>query len=172
MARKQQAPRTTQSGSVGKQAAKFGLVGISNTVIDFIVFQLLTRLLNIPLDLTYLAKYASGSLAMLNSFYWNRRWVFKSRASLGRSGVRFLVATLVSVYLIQPGAVFLFTGTAPGVAFGTFWYNLANLLHLTSLAPDLLTRAFVIKTVAFGCGVVGSAVWNFTLYRFWAFKEN
>lgn len=159
------------SAAVGRQAAKFGVVGVSNTLIDFIIFQTLTRLFNVPLDLTYLVKYLSGSAAMINSFYWNRRWVFKSHTSVGKSGLRFLVATLVSVYIIQPGAVFLFTGTFL-VGFSSFWYDVAHALHLTSLAPGLLTQAFVIKTVAFACGVVGSAIWNFTLYRFWAFKEN
>jgi putative flippase GtrA len=165
-------PAPSTAGAVGRQAAKFGLVGISNTVIDFVVLQTLTRFFNVPLNLTYLAKFFSGSLAMINSFYWNRRWVFKSQASVGKSGVRFLVATLVSVYAIQPGAVYAFTGTTPGVAFSAFWYHLAQYLHITNLLPNLLTEDFVIKTVAFGCGVIGSAIWNFTLYRFWAFRED
>jgi hypothetical protein len=39
------------------------------------------------------------------------------------------------------------------------------------VAPGILTEAFVIKTVAFGLATIGSLVWNFTLYKFWAFKE-
>jgi hypothetical protein len=68
--------------------------------------------------------------------------------------------------------VFLFSGTAPGVAFSSFWFEVARTLGLVSLVPAILTQSFVIKTVAFGMGVVGSAIWNFTLYRFWAFKED
>jgi putative flippase GtrA len=132
---------------------------------------LLTTLLNVPLGQTYLVKYVSGTCAMINSFYWNRRWVFKSRAGLGESAAKFLVATLVSVWLIQPLMVHTFTTVSWGVAFGTFWYEVARTLGLTSLLPQTLTLPWMIKTVAFGMGVLGSAVWNFTMYKLWAFRD-
>lgn len=157
---------------VVKQGAKFGLVGVSNTVIDYTLYLTITKLLNLPVDQVVIAKYFSGTVAMINSFYWNRRWTFKSQANIGRSGVRFLLATLVSIYLIQPGAVFFFSATAPGQAFSSFWFHLADILGIVKLAPGILTESWVIKTVAFGMGVVGSAIWNFTLYKLWAFKED
>ncbi len=154
-----------------KQGAKFGLVGISNTVIDYTLYLLITKLLNVPLDKVFIVKFFSGSVAMINSFYWNRRWVFASRAGLGRSGVRFLVATLVSIWVIQPTLVYVFSGTGGGVAFSGFWFDLARSLGVVHLVPGILTRTFVIKTIAFGMGVIGSAIWNFTLYKLWAFRE-
>jgi putative flippase GtrA len=130
--------------SIVQQGAKFGLVGVSNTVIDYTIFI---------------------------SFYWNRRWVFRSRTDVGTSGVKFLVATLVSIWLIQPFMVHTFTTATWGVAFGTFWYEVARTLHITTLLPHTVTHAWAIKTVAFGMGVVGSAIWNFTMYKLWAFRE-
>jgi putative flippase GtrA len=162
------APKT----NLAKQGAKFGLVGISNTVIDYTIYITLTKLLNVPLGNVYIVKFFSGIVAMLNSFYWNRRWVFKSRTHIGRSGARFLAATLVSVYLIQPNMVRLFSATTFGQNFGTFWFNLGHTLGIVGLAPSLFTQAFVIKTVAFAMGVLGSAIWNFTLYKLWAFRED
>ncbi len=156
--------------SVVQQGAKFGLVGISNTVIDYTLYLTLTKLFNVPLERVYVVKFFSGSIAMINSFYWNRRWVFASKAGLGRSGARFLTATLVSIWAIQPTMVFLFSGTAAGQAFGGFWFDVAQGLGMVSLSPGVLTEPFIIKTVAFGMGVVGSAIWNFTLYKFWAFR--
>ena len=50
--------------------------------------------------------------------------------------------------------------------------DLANTLGIVDLAPHVLTKAFVIKTVAFGMGVIGSAIWNFTLNKLWAFKND
>jgi putative flippase GtrA len=157
--------------SIVQQGAKFGLVGVSNTVIDYTIFIVLTTLLNVPLGQTYLVKYVSGTCAMVNSFYWNRRWVFRSRTDVGTSGVKFLVATLVSIWLIQPFMVHTFTTATWGVAFGTFWYEVARTLHITTLLPHTVTHAWAIKTVAFGMGVVGSAIWNFTMYKLWAFRE-
>jgi putative flippase GtrA len=66
--------------------------------------------------------------------------------------------------------VWLFTNPLSG--FGEFWFTLAFNLGLTNLLPNTLTLEFVVKTVAFGMGVVGSAIWNFTLYKLWAFKED
>ncbi|HSX01165.1 MAG TPA: GtrA family protein [Candidatus Saccharimonas sp.] len=158
--------------AIVKQGAKFGLVGISNTAIDYTIYLSVTALFQVPLGQVYLVKYLSGSVAMINSFYWNRRWVFASKTGIGKSGVRFLLATLVSIWVIQPGMVFLFSGTAAGQAFSSFWFDLANSMGIVHLAPMLLTKSWVIKTVAFGMGVVGSAIWNFTLYKLWAFRDN
>lgn len=161
------APQTT----LVKQGAKFGVVGISNTLIDYTIYIALSKLLNVPLSRVYLVKFFSGSVAMLNSFYWNRRWVFPSKAGIGRAGVRFLTATLVSVYIIQPQMVRLFSATATGQHFGTFWFNFGQTLGVVGLAPHILTVSFVIKTVAFAMGALTAAVWDFTLYRLWAFKS-
>lgn len=153
------------------QGAKFGLVGISNTIIDFTLFTLIKIIFRVPLESVYLIKYVSGSIAMINSFYWNRRWVFKSKARLDESVIKFLIATVVAVYFIQPSLVWLFTTPHFGQPFGMFWFNLAQHLGLISLAPSKLTVDFVTSTIAFGMGVVGSAIWNFTLYKLWAFRS-
>lgn len=164
--------KTKSNSKIVKQGAKFGLVGISNAIIDYTLYISLTILLKVPLDQVFLVKYFSGSVAMCNSFYWNRKWTFKSKAGIGKSGVRFLIATLVSVWGLQPAIVWIFTATQPGQAFGVFWFQLADTLGLVALLPHALTLQFVIKTVAFGMGVLIVAFWNFTLYKLWAFKED
>lgn len=168
VARKSAAPKI----SLVKQGAKFGVVGISNTLIDYTIYITLTKVLNVPLDQVYVVKFFSGTVAMINSFYWNRRWVFASRAGIGKSGLRFLLATLVSIYAIQPSVVWLFSATTAGQSFGVFWFELARVLGIAGLVPEVLTKDFVIKTVAFGMGVIGSAIWNFTLYKLWAFRND
>jgi putative flippase GtrA len=162
------APQTT----LVKQGAKFSIVGISNTVIDYTIYITVSKLLNVPVNQVYLVKYFSGSVALINSFYWNRRWVFPGKIRFGRAGARFLVATLVSVYLIQPQMVRLFSATAFGQHFGIFWFTFGRHIGLVGLVPHILTQAFVIKTVAFAMGALTAAVWNFTLYRLWAFKAS
>lgn len=158
-----------------KQGAKFGLVGISNTVIDYVLYIGLSKLLNVPIDRVFVVKFFSGTVAMINSFYWNRRWTFRSKAKVGPAGVRFVTATLVSIYVIQPGMVYVFSGTMAGTAFSIFWYDLAQAIGLGGIVNAVGggdPQAFVIKTIAFGMGVVGSAIWNFTLYKLWAFRED
>lgn len=157
---------------VAKQGAKFGMVGISNAVIDFTLYTTLAILLKVPLNKVFLVKYFSGSVAMINSFYWNRTWTFKSKAKIGRSAIRFLIATFVSVWGIQPAVVWLFTATMQGQAFGMFWFNIGKAIGVVGLLPHTLTMPFVIKTVAFGMGVVTIMIWDFTLYKLWAFKDD
>jgi putative flippase GtrA len=164
--------RTQSDTKIVKQGAKFGLVGLSNAVIDFTLYTVLTAFFAVSLDKVFLVKYLSGSVAMINSFYWNRTWTFKSKAKIGRSGLRFLMATLVSVWGIQPGMVWVFTATQQGQAFGTFWFHVGQAIGVVGLLPQTFTMPFVIKTVAFGMGVLSIMIWDFTLYKLWAFKED
>ena len=54
---------------------KYASVGVSNTVITFLTFTLL-RAVGIDEDLSNAAGYVAG---MVNSFCWNRKWVFQSQ---------------------------------------------------------------------------------------------
>jgi putative flippase GtrA len=154
-----------------KQAGKFGLVGILNTVIDYTIFIALTKIFSIPLDRVWTAKLVSGTVAMINSFYFNKTWVFKAKDTkeLPGQAARFLVSTIVAVYVIQTGLVQFFSSSFPQI--GQWAFSVADSLGIVHVAPGILTEAFVIKTVAFGLATIGSLVWNFTLYKFWAFKE-
>jgi putative flippase GtrA len=154
--------------STAKQAGKFGLIGVLNTVIDYTIFISLTKIFSIPLDRVWVAKFFSGSVAMANSFYFNRRWVFHHVDHTGKRAFRFVVTTLVAVYIIQILVVQFFS---THTFVGTFFYDIANSLGIITLAPQIFTRSFVIKTVAFAIGVGTTMVWNFTLYKLWAFRE-
>lgn len=160
-----------RKGSTTVQVAKFGMVGVMNTLIDYIIYISLTRIFSIPLDRVWTAKLVSGSVAMINSFYFNRTWVFQRGASKHGSQefVRFITATLVSVYVIQLGLVQFFSSEFQ--YFGLLGYDIAEALGLVALVPAIMTEAFVIKTVAFGLATLASMSWNFVLYKVWAFKE-
>ena len=53
---------------------KFGIVGVSNTAVDFGVFYALTEYAGIHY---VMATSISFVIATLNAFFWNRRWTFK-----------------------------------------------------------------------------------------------
>lgn len=160
----------TKATNTVKQVEKFGLIGILNTLIDFIIFMTLTKVFSIPLNSVWMAKLVSGSIAMINSFYFNRTWVFKNQGKdVQGQALRFITSTLVAVFVIQLGLVQLFSSDFPQL--GQFGYLVASQLGIISLAPGILTEAFVIKTAAFGLATVASMTWNFLLYKFWAFKN-
>src|SRR3712207_3595162 len=96
----------TRAASTVKQVEKFGLVGIMNTLIDYVIFMTLTKVFSIPLNSVWMAKLVSGSCAMINSFYFNRTWVFKNQGGdVQKQAVRFISSTLVAVFVIQLGLV-------------------------------------------------------------------
>ena len=163
---------TKSKEKIANQGGKFALVGLSNAIIDFTLYTTIALVLKVPLDKVFLVKYFSGSVAMCNSFYWNRKWTFHSKAKITKSGPKFLIATLTSVWLIQPSVVWLFTATSWGRAFGTFWFTVGQILGIVELVPHIITLPLVIKTVAFGISVLTILIWDFTFYKLWAFKED
>ena len=84
---------------------------------------------------------------MVNSFYWNKDWVFGSRKKA--SFATFIVITLIGLG-INTGTVFILTTFVPAL-FGlseTLWANLAKVL-----------------------ATVLSLVWNFSGYKLVVFKK-
>jgi putative flippase GtrA len=157
------------SAATKQQLGRFGMVGILNTVVDYVLFIGLTKVFSIPLEQVWIAKLISGSVAIANSFYFNRRWVFRhSNRHWGQQAWRFLASTLIGVFIIQTLLVQLFSNDYP--AFGRALYNLVSDSGL-SQTFGFLTEALVIKTTAFGIATIASLCWNFVLYKLWAFKE-
>lgn len=69
-----------------KQAIKYGVVGLSNTLITALVIWVMMKMLGCSDVLSNAIGYAAG---VLNSFIWNKQWTFKSSAGWVSSGVRF-----------------------------------------------------------------------------------
>lgn len=76
------------------QFIKFAVVGVSNTLVDFLVFQLL----NLMLGWAYLAQVIGYSAGILNSYFWNSRWTFKREHDRSaREKAAFLIVNLASL---------------------------------------------------------------------------
>ena len=70
---------------------KFGLVGVLNTVITIIVFNLL-RTIGVDMIVANIIGFISG---MINSYFWNNRWVFKSNSKDINTICKFVVVNLI-----------------------------------------------------------------------------
>jgi putative flippase GtrA len=86
-----------------EQAAKFLSVGVLNTALDASLYFTLTRWLGFS-TLQTLAKGISYGAGILNSFFWNRSWTFKSDASTLTTFVPFALANLAGL-AINAGAM-------------------------------------------------------------------
>ncbi|HEX4188139.1 MAG TPA: GtrA family protein [Solirubrobacteraceae bacterium] len=70
------------------QFMKFGAVGVSNTLLTFLVYTVLLK----GFGVWYLAASAIGFVAgAVNGFLWNRRWTFKEHVGDALTPVRWFV---------------------------------------------------------------------------------
>jgi putative flippase GtrA len=123
-----------------RQAVKFGIVGVLNTAVDLGTYFVLTRWLGMA-GLPVAAKGISYSLGILNSFFWNKTWTFRSNASTWKTLVPFFLVSLIGLGM-----------NAGGMQLGL------NVLHL----PEL---------VALALATVFALAWNFVLSKFVIFRR-
>lgn len=122
-----------------RQAGRFGLVGIANTLVDAFVYFALSRGA-VVLVLPQAAAKAAGYLAgVVNSYYWNRRWTFRSQQSIRRTFPSFLLANLAGMGI--------------------------NVLILQA-ALDLLNFKDPIAVLA---ATLGAVLWNFLINKYFVF---
>jgi putative flippase GtrA len=89
--------------------ARFGLAGLVNTAVGFAVIVVLDLILNIPPPIANAGGYAVGVAV---GFILNRSFVFRSRAALPSTGLRYAGAALAAFALNQ--AILHLAGSALG----------------------------------------------------------
>ena len=152
-----------------RQFLKFCIVGVSSTIIDFTIFNLLLRLGLSPAA----ALTCSFLVSVSNGYYWNSRWTFRATRGDARKQYPKFVATNVVGWFLN-------------LSIATLALMIAAHLHLTHVhhAP-----AETMRIVAFGTqpGEIGFTVlalnaakavatcfvlaWNFTASKLWTFKH-
>jgi putative flippase GtrA len=123
------------------QFTKFGIVGLSNTIIAYIIYSLL-----VYFGLYYIAaSIIAFIISVLNSFFWNNKYVFKKHNNQKRNMVHSLVKTYLSYactgLLLQNILLFVFI----------------DILHISKYIAPLL-------------GLTVTVPLNFVLNKLWAFK--
>ena len=139
------------------QAGKFGLVGLSSTIIDFALLNVGHTVLGLSL---IEANLISTTVAMIFSFSLNRKYVFGAHdGDVWRQGVMFVLVTAFGLYIIQNliihalsvtwlGPVHLAIGVVGFIGLGRI---LSNNVIITN-STKLVATAF-------------SLVWNYIFYK-------
>ena len=86
---------------------KYGVIGVMNTLITMIAFYVLNTLCRVPYGLSNITGYVLG---VINSFVWNRHWVFKTSSKLKREMLLFGVGFLICYGLQGVVSLFLLEG--------------------------------------------------------------
>lgn len=123
------------------QFVQFGIVGLSNTVISYLVYSLL-----VFLGLFYIfASIIAFVVSVLNSFFWNNKYVFKKNNGKDRSNVKSLIRTFIS-------------------------YGLSGLLLQNILLFVLIDIFEISKYIAPVFCLLITVPLNFILNKFWVFR--
>lgn len=132
------------------QFVKFGFVGLSNTVLAYVVYVvslLAFRWLGILSDNGYLiAQVISFVISVLWSFCWNNRLVFTLREGEERSIVSSLIKTFIS---------YSFTGLFLNSVLLALW---VRVLHISEIIAPIINIPINVPI-------------NFIINKFWAFKN-
>jgi putative flippase GtrA len=118
--------------------ARFLLVGLSNALVSFVVFQGLLRWFHdgaLAVSLCQLASYTAG---VAWSFYWNGRFTFRSQTLAAGQGLRFVVVQLALAGASAAGIALCVKGL--GWAPTLSWFII---MAPVTLANFLLSRYWV-----------------------------
>lgn len=133
------------------QFVKFGIIGLSNTIIFYVIYivsLLLFRQMEILIESGYLvAQVIAFVLSVLWSFYWNNKIVFNLQEGEERSVFRALIRTFIS---------YSFTGLFLNSILLIFW---VKVLHISEFIAPIIN-------------LLVSVPLNFVINKFWAFKKN
>ena len=133
------------------QFVKFSLVGVSNTIISYVLYAaslLVLKKWNMRGTYNYLlAQIVAFVLSVLWSFYWNNKMVFRTEQGQSRSLWRSLIKTYIS---------YSFTGLFLSSILLVLWVQVLGISEFIAPIINLLI----------------SVPLNFIINKFWAFKKS
>ncbi|MBI2439254.1 MAG: GtrA family protein [Candidatus Moranbacteria bacterium] len=134
------------------QLSKFGLVGVTNTVIDLGIYNLFIFMSDVSSGyLIAVFKSFAVMTAIINSYVWNKFWSFEKKdvANVGEEFTQFLLVSLTGLLLNVGITAFVVNiiGAPVGIT-EKAWANVGG-----------LTASILVLT------------WNFVGYKFFVFKK-
>ena len=132
------------------QFVKFGIVGLSNTIISYLVYVgalfLFQKKQWLPTTDYLIAQVIAFILSVLWSFYWNNKYVFQQKENQKRNMWLALLKTYIS---------YAFTGLFLNSVLSLLWVEIFNISKLIAPIINLLVSVPI----------------NFFMNKFWAFKS-
>lgn len=148
------------------QLFKCIIVGVSNTLVDFIVFNGLLFLTGVDRQgkEVVILMGISFCFAVTNSFIWNKNWTFKNKTK----NYKELRRQIFIFFIISLG------GLAINLAAGNFVVNNIGprwgVSIFSNAGIQLETAKLIWANIGKACGVFITVIWNFTGYKLIVFK--
>ena len=132
------------------QFVKFGIVGLSNTLLGYLIYVAALKVLRFlhlfPEADLFLAQLVMFLLSVLWSFYWNNKMVFRAEEGEKRNWLQALLKTYAS---------YAFTNLFLSEVLLAFW---VKVLGISEYAAPLINLLITVPL-------------NFVLQKYWAFKS-
>lgn len=123
-----------------KHLSRFSMVGVLNTLVDFLVFTVLQEVLGAGYILSQVAGYGCG---VVNSFILNKKWTFGEISSGKKQLYEFIQFAVVNLTSLS-----------------------ITLVAMNFMVKDINLNLYLSKVIV----TILAQITNFTLYKFWVFK--
>jgi putative flippase GtrA len=150
-----------------KRFIKFALVGISGTVVDFSVFNLLNSLFNLTgiisifsVETVIISSVLSFIIAVINNYHWNRNWTYPESKQFSHTDQLFKFGTVSLIGLIIRTPMFA-------------WIREPLTNNFVDLIGDnfFLSPEILGQNVALAAVIVVVLFWNYFINRIWTYKN-
>ena len=139
-----------------RQAVKFGIVGVVNTIITLVIIWVMSKKMGCSEALSNFVGYFIG---LLNSFFLNRKWTFDSKGNIFGGAIRFFLVFAVC-YMLQLGILLYLNRSCPDdPPLYTFLEPILSTIKIDAL--------FYIQIIA----MVVYTVLNFLFNKYFTFKK-
>lgn len=139
-----------------KRFLKFAFVGVTGTVVDFGVMNLMRLAFGVPL---IWSQAISFTIAVINNFIWNRYWTYPDSRSKApyRQLIQFILINLIGITVRTP----LVT-----------WFDRIILRLLDKRNLSIGLENYVIsQNLALAGAIAIILLWNFFANRYWTYSD-
>lgn len=134
------------------QFVRYAMVGALNTILTLVVIYACKDFFGINIWISNALGYIAG---FINSFLWNKLWVFRSSAGYLREAVKFIGGFLLC-YLLQFAATWMLTGHSPltGHEWNLFGFVISGygIATLMGMVVYTIANFFYNKIITFATG--------------------
>ena len=145
------------------QFIKFGIVGVSNTAVDWIVYYIVAGFIITASNAKPTVKAISFLVAVINSYLWNTVWTFKKEYKQSVKGAASAKSTIFIKFIVV-------SLIGWGINYLVFKYFIDNFSF-----QNLIIMAKTIKTQDLYPLIFASAaaiVWNFFANKLWTYRKS
>lgn len=136
----------------GKRIGIFAIVGVLNTIFDYVLFMIFAGFLS-----NVLASMASATFAMVVSFFLHKRFTWGDRKTSRSSMIQFIAVTALVMWGIRPVVIWGLTAASTG-----FMEPLYGFAHFIL---GFLSYDFVVKTGIFAIATLVTLTVNYIVYN-------